>query len=270
MKYLESAIRFSIKNWMLILPLFVLTALAYLLSGVGRSAMDFGKLWSTFGDLNNLTSPGDMMSAFPGLFTAVAVGIGIWALLFQFVSLPATYGLVNKSLETGNASLNDIGAAISENFVKYVMYFIGMLVVGLVVGIGSVILILILVLLAALLKGVGVAIMVIVLIALFLILIVFVIMLSMWLSAMVVDGLDVIAAGKKSIEIVKSCFWTVLGITVLVAVAAAIAGFILGLLSGIPLLGPIIYSVVPTAQAFIMIVFLMMLYREKTGKLNTL
>lgn len=270
MKYLESSIRFSIKNWMLILPLFVLTALANLLSGAGRSVMDFGNLWSSVSSLNNIGNPGEMLSAFPGLFATVAVSSGIWALLFQFISLPATYGLVNKSLETGNATLNDIGSAISSNFVKYVMYFIGILVVGLVVGIGSVILMLILGLLAALLKGVGVALMFIVMLALFVVLIVFGLLISMWLSAMIVDGLDVIAAGRKSIEIVKNCFWTVLGITVLVSIAAFIAGAILGLLSRIPLLGPIIYSVVPTAQTFIMIVFLMTLYREKTGKINTI
>lgn len=269
MKFLESAIKFSIKNWMLILPLFILTALANLLGGVGRSAMDFSKLWSSYGNLNNFTNPGDLMSTLPGLFSAVAVGSGIWAFLFQFVSLPMTYGLVNKSLDTGNASLNDIGSAISGNFVKYVMYFIGTLVIGLVIGIGSVILMLLLALLTSLIHILGVL-MFIVGLALFIGCIVLGVLLSMWLSAMIVDGLDVVAAAKKSIEIVKGCFWTVLGITILVIIAIAIAGFILGLLRGIPLLGPIIYSVVPTAQTFVMIVFLMMLYRERTGKLNTL
>lgn len=270
MKYLESAIKFSIKNWMLILPLFVLTALSCLLGGVGQSVLNAGKLWSTFGNLNNPASPGGMMSALPGLFSAIAVGSGIWAFLFQFVSIPVSYGLVNKSLETGNASLNDIGASMSGNFVKYVMYFIGMLVIGLVVGIGSFILMLILGLLAALLKGFGVALMIIVMLALLVVLIVFGLLISMWFSAMVVDGLDVIAAVKKSIEIIKGSFWTVLGITFLVGIATGIAGAILRLLSGIPLLGPIIYSAVPTAQTFIMLVFLLLLYREKTGRINTL
>jgi hypothetical protein len=88
----------------------------------------------------------------------------------------------------------------------------------------------------------------------------------MWFSAMVVDGLDVVAAAKKSIEVVKSCFWTVVGITILVSILFAIAGFVLGLLKGIPLLGPIIYSAVPAGQYFVMAVFLLMLYRDKTGR----
>lgn len=270
MKYLENAIRFSIKNWILILPLFVLTALANLFGGARVAGMNFGRLWATLGSLGRIGSPGDVMSLIPSLFTTVTAGSGILAFLFQFVSLPLTYGLVNKSLETGNASLNDIGTAISENFVKYVMYFVGMLVVGLAIGIGSLILVLILSLLTALLKGVGAAIMIVVLIALFAALIVFGVLISMWLSAMIVDGLDVVAAAKKSIEIVKSAFWTVVGITLLVNIAAGIAGFILALLGRIPLLGPIIASAAPTAQLFVMIAFLLTLYRERTGRMNAL
>jgi len=87
---------------------------------------------------------------------------------------------------------------------------------------------------------------------------------------MVVDNLDVMAAAKKSIEIVRTSFWTVLGITILVAIACGIAGFILGLLRVIPLLGPIIASIVPTVQTFVMVVFLLMIYREKTGKANAI
>lgn len=270
MKYLESTIKFSIKNWMLILPLFILIALANLLSGVGKAAVDFGLLWSTLGSLDNISNPGDVLSTLPGLFSAMALGSGIWAALFNFVAIPATYGLVNQSLETGNSGMNDIGAAISKNFVKYVMYFIGTLVVSVAIGIAVLLLMILLSLLVMLLKGLGVALLVIVVIALIVALVVFSVLISLWLSAMIVDNLDVIAAGKKSIEVVKGSFWTVLGITLLVSIAAGIAGAILGLLSVIPLLGPIIYSTAPAAQTFVMIVFLLMLYREKTGKINTI
>lgn len=268
MKYLESAIKFSIKNWMLILPLFILIALGNLLSGIGRSAVDIGLLSSAFYSLNNISNPGDVFSTLPGLFSAVAIGSGIWSILFNFVAIPATYGLVNQSLETGNAGINDIGAAISRNFVKYIMYFIGMLVVSLALGILFILLALLLSLLVMLLKGLGIALMVIIMIALIIAVVVFFILLSMWLSAMIIDNLDVVAAARKSIEVVKGSFWIVVGITLLIGIAAAIAGGILGILGGIPLLGPIIYSAVPAAQTFIMITFLLMLYREKTGKAN--
>jgi hypothetical protein len=210
------------------------------------------------------------MALLPGFLSAVALGSGIWSFIFNFVAVPVTYGLINKGLETGSANLNDIGSAISDNFVKYIMYFIGTLVLSLAIGIGVGLVFLVLWVIILLLKGVGVALMAIVALVLLVAGIVFAVVVSMWFSAMVVDGLDVVAAAKKSVEVVKDCFWTVLGITVLVSIVIAIIGSILSYLRFIPLLGPIIYSVVPTAQTFVMAVFLLTLYREKTGKTNTL
>jgi len=266
MKYLEKAIRFSIKNWMLILPLFVLTALANLIGGIGSSIVS--GLTGFWGLFKGISGPGDIIKLIPAILSAFALTSGIWAVIFQFVTYPTTYGLVNKQLETGSASLNDIGAAISSNFVKYIMYFIGTVVVNFVIGIACTIVLLILSLLVLLLKGFGVFLLVIVALALFVAFVVFSVLISMWFAAMVVDGLDVVGAFKKSIEIVRGMFWTILGITVLVSIAASIAGAILGFLNIIPLLGPIIYSVVPTAQTFIMIVFLLTVYREYTGRTN--
>lgn len=269
MKYLESSIRFLIKNWILAAPLFVLLAIAAILSGASSAAANLGRLFATYGNIGQLTNPSNMLSSLPAMLPAVVAGSGIWALLFNFVAIPATYGLVNKSLDTGSAGLNDLGSAISQNFVKYIMYFVGMLVLSIALGIGSFILLLIFGLLTALIKPL-VILTVIIAIALFIGIIALMVLLSMWLSAMIVDGLDVIAAAKKSIEVVKSCFWTVVGISVLVAIACGIAGWILGFLGGIPLLGPIITSIIPTAQTFVMLVFLLIIYRERTGKFNNL
>lgn len=269
MKYLESAIKFLIKNWILAVPLFVLVALGTLLGGSTNTLANLTQLQNSFGSVGSLTSPDKMLSALPSILPAFAVGGGFLVLLFNFVAIPATYGLVNKSLDTGSASLNDIGAAVSQNFVKYVMYFIGTIVVCLALGVASVIILLIFGALSALIKPL-IVLTVLIGIALALAIIVFMVLLSMWLSAMVVDGLDVVAAAKKSIEVVRSCFWTVLGISILVSIACGIAGWILGWLGVIPLLGRIIISIVPTAQTFIMLVFYLVVYREKTGRLSNL
>lgn len=269
MKYLENAVRFLLKYWILALPLFVLTAIPALISGTGMSALQIGGLWSKFSNPGQLTNVGNLFSTLPAVLPLIAGG-GALGFLFQFVSIPATYGLVNKGLDTGNASLNDIGQAVSQNFVKYIMYFVGMLVLGIAVTIAFVIIALILGLILSLLKGLGVFIMTVIMIAIVIVIIVFAVLLSMWLSAMIVDGLDVVAAAKKSIEIVRTSFWMVLGITILVAIVSGIIGAILSLLAVIPLLGPIIASIVPTAQTFVMIVFLLSVYRERTGKINAL
>lgn len=266
MNYLVNAIKFSIKNWMLIIPVFVLTALAALIGGVG-SAMSLGTITSLF-NTSNYSDAGALFALIPTLLASV-VGGGIVAFIAPFIYQPATYGLVNKNLETGNASLNDLGAAITTNFVKYVMYFVGTLVVSLVVGIPALLLVLLSIWITSAIGGVGAILMVLIILAIIVIAIVVGVLLSMWFAAMVIDGLDVVAAAKKSIEVVKGCFWTVLGITLLVGVAASIAGGIIGVILGwIPFIGTVVASAVPAAQAFVMVVFSMMLYRERTGRVS--
>jgi hypothetical protein len=263
MKYLSNAVNFTIKNWMLIIPLFALLALASLIGSAGSASL-LG-LVTTFANLDNFTSTEALFKLIPVVFTAL-IGSGIVSFIAQFIHQPVTYGLVNKGLDTGSASLSDIGAALSGNFVKYLLYFIGSAVVSLVLGIATVLILLIMTLLVSVLKGVGIALMVLVIIALVIFFIAFGVLTSLWFSAMIVDGLDVVGAFKKSIEIVKTCFWTVLGITLLVGIAAGIVSSILGFLGVIPVIGPIILSAVTAIQTFIMIVFSIMIYREKTGR----
>ena len=263
MKYLSSAVDFAIKNWMLIIPVFVLLAISGLIQGAGAAA-SLGTILS-LADMDNFTSAEAIFRLVPTIL-ALTVGSGIVAFIARFIYEPATYGLVNKKLETGSATLNEIGAAISENFVKYVMFFIGSLVVNLVLGIATVLIMLLMVLLVSLLKGFGVALMVIVIIALVLFFLAFGVLISLWFSAMVVDGLSVFDGFKKSIEIVRTCFWTVLGITILVSLAASVVSAILGFLGAIPVLGPVILSVIPAAQYFVIAVFSLLIYRGKTGR----
>jgi len=138
--------------------------------------------------------------------------------------------------------------------------------VNLVLGIATILILLLMVLLVSLLKGFGVALMVIVIIALVLFFLAFGVLISLWFSAMVVDGLSVFDGFKKSIEIVRTCFWTVLGITILVSLAASVVSAILGFLGAIPVLGPVILSVIPAAQYFVIAVFSLLIYRDKTGR----
>jgi hypothetical protein len=263
MNYLVNAVKFSIKNWIFILPLFILMALASLIGGVSSAA----SLGAFTGLLQSNSDPGALLAALPALITSI-IGGGVVAFIAPFIYMPATYGLVNKSLETGNATINDIGAAISNNFVKYIIYFVGQLVVYLVCGIPAFLLVLLFSWLTTALHGLGIFLLFIIMIALIVFFVVLGVLLSLWYAAMVIDGLDVVAAAKKSIEIVKGFFWTIIGITILVSIAASIVAGILGFLRVIPLIGPIIISAVPTAQTFVMIVFSIMVYRERTGRIN--
>lgn len=263
MKYIVNAFNFSIRNWMLIIPLYALTALAALIGGAGGT-LGLSAITSilTGGGLND---PGQLINLIPGILVAAAGG-GIVSFLVQFAINPISYGLVNKSLETGSASLNDTSAVLKENFVKYLLYFVGQLVVFGVFFIAAFLVVLLLGLIASVLGPIGIALIFIVVIALLIAYLIITTLLCLWFSAMVIDNHDVVAAAKKSVEIVKSYFWTVLGINVLVLIAGSIIGSILSFINVIPLLGPIIYSVVPAAQTFILLVFYISFYREKTGR----
>lgn len=262
MKYLSSAVNFSIKNWMLILPVFVLSAIVSLISSAATPSL------STITALmnpNNITDPTALFGTLSSMMGAAA-GAGIVAFIATLIYSPATYGLVNKGLETGSAGLNDLGSAISNNFAKFIMYIVGMLVLGLGLSIALFIVIFLLGLLLGLLGTFGNVLMIIIMLAIAVFLIALVVLLSLWFAAMVVDGLSVVDGAKKSIEVVKGCFWTVLGITILVWILFGIAGLILNLLRVIPLLGPIISSAAPAGQFFVMAVFGLMVYRDRTGR----
>lgn len=262
MKYLKAAISYFIKNWLIATPLFVCLAIPALFTSTANTLTSLTKVWSSLINPAQLT---DLRQIFSLLAVIVpfAIGGGILSFVFQFVSMPATYGLVNEGLETGRSDLNQIGNAISTNFVKYVLYFAGTLLVWLAFGIISVVVTLIfalahlsvLIILFALILGIGA--------------IILSVLLSLWFSAMVADNLDVFEAAKRSVEIVKSCFWTLVGISLLVPIAGSIISAILGFLNYIPLIGPLVLSVIPAATTFVMVVFYLLVYRDKTGKYNS-
>lgn len=265
MKYLENAIKFLIKNWIIAVPLFVLIAVPAVISSIGNTMAQLSALLTSFRDPYSL-NPAKFFSMAPGLMVMMFGG-GL-AILFQFVAWPLTYGLVNKGLDTGNTGLNDIGSALSQNFVKYLLYFVGRIIVGIVLGIAISILALFCILLISLLKGFGILLAVLIGLALVLACAVIAVLLSMWFAAMVVDSLDVIAAAKKSYEIARANFWTIVGIAILVWLCGLVLGGILLIFSFIPVIGRIIASVAPTVVSIVMITFYLMLYREKTGRAN--
>lgn len=266
MNHLVNAVKYSIKNWMLIIPIFVLTALNALIKS-GGSRLTINMITSFF-QTGGYIDSGALFELIVKILIS-AIGGTVVAIIIPFLYEPATYGLVNKSLETGNASLNDLGSAISSNFLKYIMYFLGKLVVSLACGIPAILLVLLCVFIISAAKGIGILLFLLISLALAAFFIALGVLLSMWYTAIVIDGMDVVAAAKKSIEVVKGCFWTVLGITLLVGIAASVSTSIIGLIVGwIPVLGDIITAAVPAIQTFVMIVFTMMLYREKTGRVN--
>lgn len=267
MEYLERVFNFVKKYYILVVPLFVMAAVPALISGTG-AANTLGRMSVIFAGISDpvrMQDPTQLIKMFSAVMSSVA-GTGFLAFILKFAAIPATYGMVNKALEIGKADLNDFTPLLSQNIVKYLFYWLGSIVVWIIFLLAALIIFLILGLLTAAVKALGVILLILAGIAVPLAGIVISILISLWFTAMVVDNLEVMDALKKSIALAKSNFPTILGITLLVWLAGAVAGSILGFIGLIPLIGPLVVSIVPAATSFVITVFYIMLYRNKTGK----
>jgi len=267
MKYLENAIKFALKYYILIIPLYVLAVIPALISraGAANALNQMRGIFNVMRDpMGQMQNPGALAGAVSSAAFA-STGAGLLGFILTILAIPATYGLIKKAMDTGNATLNDIAPAISGNIVKYLINLVGTIVLWVLFGLAAVILGLLVALFVALIKPLGIFLGVVISIAILLAIAVISVLTSLWLPAMIVDNLDVMPALKKSFEVAKSSFWTILGITLLIYVISGVAGAIVGILNVIPLIGPIITSVIPAATGFVVYTFLMMLYREKTS-----
>lgn len=264
MKYLENSIKILGRFYILALPLYLLSLIPSLIHGAGTSdltdrikeiVLDFHP-----GRFSNLEQ---LMNIIPSLFVVV-LGTGILSWLLKFIVYPATYGMVDKILSRGQADLKYFMPALEKNFVKYLVYFGATLVVGIIAAIAIVIIFLFLGLIASILKPIGIAFIFLALIALCLAAIVINILLCLWLPSMIVENLDVFSALKRSVQIAKSNFWMLLGISLLIWLATAVLSAILGLIFGwIPVISTLVLSLVPAISEFIFITFLLSVYKEQ-------
>ena len=277
MKYLEKAFHFLIKNYFLMVPLFIVAVLPSLIAAAGASALgaNMGEIWLIIQNLEDfLEEPMKLMEAIGPMLIAT-VGLaglgGFLAFVLNFVAYPATGGMIKKGMKTGRTDLSDFSPSLSEYFKTYFMYWVGKLVFGIIVGIIAIILFVILGIIAGMLgRVVGIILAVLGVLAMGVVGIAITILVTLWFPAMVIDNLAVVDGFKKSIEVAKSNFWTLLGIGLLVTVASAIVGGIVGLIVGwIPFIGTIIAQVIPTFATVLILVFQFMLYADRTGNNNT-
>ncbi|MFZ5987644.1 MAG: hypothetical protein ACOYWZ_11040 [Bacillota bacterium] len=279
MKYLEDAFKFLGKFFILIIPLFIASAIPSMIVG-GTNTMEMTNRMNEF-SVSMAEGSSDMLpqEIFGMLFEIlqpffILVGISLAvSLVLYLVVMPATYGMINKALATGNASLSDFLPELKNNFVKYILFGICSFLVSIIITIILAVIIALFVFLIIALQSVsttamvlGIVIGVLIGIAIILLLMAFGFLLVYWFPAMVVDDLDVVAGFKKSIEVAKSYFWPTVGITLLISIAGSVANSVLGFFGMVPVIGGIFISIVPTMISFITTVFYIMVYRDKTGK----
>ena len=262
MEYLKKAINFLIKNYMLAIPLALAYAIPSLLAnsvvGTDQTTAFFNKI---------ISNPSALTSRPLSLITsAVSVGLSSTVGLISFILLllvvPATYGIIQRKLNTGNAELNDFVEEGKENIVKYIIYRVGQWVLNLLVMVAIALVALIFVLLIRILGAIGIILAIIFGILAIIVIISVNTLTSLWFPAMMVDNMNVIDALKKSFFVVKEKFFMVFGVVILISLIGFALSIVFLLVSWIPLIGPAIASIGPAVVAFLTFTFYLMLYED--------
>lgn len=271
MKYLENAFKFLGKFYLLLIPLFFAIGIPTIISGSGSIAMS-----NQITEYMNLLQQDPEMlydsSYWWGLLDVlkpflISMAIAnVVSLVLSLIVMPATYGMVNKALATGNADLSDFVPELKKNFLKYIIYWLASIILSIVITIVIGIIVGVCAVGMAAAKALGIILIVILSMAFIVGFFALMVLILLWFPAMVADDLGVFEALKKSISVVKTYFWPILGITLLIMIGGGVAGSALGAAMYIPVVGPLLVSIPSVIIQFLTIVFYFEVYRDKTGK----
>lgn len=286
MKYLEKSLKFLSKNYLLAIPIFLTLLIPALMvesatDGVtssvkdsieniveiGENLEDMQYYFNDYEDLYNFLVEDVFEDVFEDIASLIKISMqaAFLGFVLGIVTKPMTYGLVNRGLDKGTGKLQDAGTNLGENIVKYFIFIIGRAVLWLLIFISTIISLLIIGVIASKAGDIGMYIILVSVVALILFSILIAVISNLWYPAMVIEDLGVVEGFKKAFSIGKSKFWTLLGISILVAIASAVGGFIFGLFTFVPYLGTVLAKLIPAAASFIMITFYIMVYRDKVG-----
>jgi hypothetical protein len=277
MKYLENAFNFFGKNLLLSIPLFIMVVIPSVIQGSGSSLVltdQINELQASYisGSIEYSDFLIMLFDLIRPLLLLMAVASAV-SLVMSFLIAPATYGMVNKALREGKADLTDFFPQMGKNILKFIIFnitnFVLWLIIFIISGAIAALLVFLVIGLSNLsppLMGLGIVISILLGVVLVLALIGFSFLTVYWFPAMVIDNLGVIAAFKKSIEVSKSYYWPTVGLILLVSLVGAVISTSVALpFALLPYVGVVISSVPTALSSFITIVFVMMIYRDKTG-----
>lgn len=271
MRYLENAFKFTFKNFLLAIPLLITMAIPAIIINIGTAgfmAMLTQRYTQFFKSIMQGGSSDFDISFFDGLFSipmiiSVLVGV-ILLLIFSILVYPATYGLINKKYETGNATLSDFTQCMTKYIGRYVLY--GLLSIAIAIGIALITCIFVGVaalIMAMVSKVLGVLLMILFYLACIVGSIALSVYMYLWFPAVCVEDSGIIDGLKNSFRTVKGSFWPIFGVTLLISLGGGVIGSILGIF---PFVGTIISSVVTSLVWFVTCVYYFEVYRDKTGK----
>ncbi len=262
MVYLERAIKFTIKHYLILVPMLAAAVIVSLASRTGSTSL-LNQWQSISGALTNGDVGFEDIGPTLQVLSSAALGGGILATVFTFVTQPMTAGLIKKGLTEKQVNFDDFMPAFSENIVKYLMFFIGRFVLIAVLTLIGILGLIVVIMLAFALGEAGSVLVLIGVLALVAVIFIISVLMSFWFAAMVLDDLDVIDGLKRSIKVAKKCFWTLFFISILISIVAGIVGLIFNIFAFIPLLGAILIALGPTIGSVLQIVFAFDLYQDK-------
>jgi len=269
-EYMKKAFSLVSKNITVILPVLLAAFVPALIMSfmVGTTGAQIApQIMEIVNNPEIAQDPTQLINTFAGALGKTMSGaiiIGLVALILNILAQPATIGMIVKAGKKEEVGANDILPQAKEHIVRFIIFIV---VFFLLAAAFSIVVILLGLVFGAISAAIESALLsVLYAIAVVIATIYLSIKLSLWFVAMVADKLSVIEGLKQSFRATSGSFWTIIGILILLAIIFGIAGFIIGFLGWIPVIGPLLTSTVSAAGGAVMSAFLAVLYLEKTGK----
>lgn len=261
MQYLKGIFKFTAKFYVLAIPLYIV----YVISGLSNKIT----VQAILNDLLSLSGYIYPVLHIPRISKAIASSIfflacgGTLSLILKLAVIPATYGMVNKALDHGSSSLKDFIPSLFTNFRKYIFYLIGVFLTWFTYFWASVFFVFVFALMLFLPAKLSIGLVVCAIIACAIAGILLAIYISLWFSAMIVDGLGSEEALRKSYKLVQKSFWTISSVEVFITVGGMLLRSVLETIVFIPYIKPVIAAIAPALSNFLLIVFCLMFYRDR-------
>lgn len=270
MEYFKKSIDFLVKNFLIIVPIYVAVVVPLFFAGsiFNLTMSQFMPMFQSMMSDGVIPDTTEMVQTMMSNLSSVMANSALasfFGLVLSLIAYPAALGLIKKGLAGEETGLQFFVDALKENFVQYLLFLIGCIIVGVIAGIGLTIVFLILGLITAAIGTFGSILLVLISIAAVVFGIYFGIRLfSLWLPAMIIDKAGIFEGLKKGFETTKGSFWLLFLVTLLVSIATGILSAILGFLAGIVIIGPLVLGAISALSSFLLYVFFMIVYKEKS------
>ena len=270
MEYLKKSFNFLAKHILVIIPLYIAVVIPLFFTGMAMNALmtKIPEMIQSIMSEGSMSDPMEIFQYFASTMQTTmggsAIG-GLLGLVLSLIAYPIVVGLIKKGLAGEETGFEHFLDALKENFVQYLLFIIGCIIVGVIVGVGLTIVFLIIGLILGMLGEVGAVLMILIGLAALVFGVYFgVRVFALWLPAMIIDKAGIFEGLKKGFAATKGSFWLLFLVSLLIMIISAVLSLILSFLGGIVIIGPIVLGAVSTLASFLLLIFYMIVYKEKS------